>query len=295
MLCVRFLLYLQQAYLGVPSTASSNLVTIPSVTIYFLAKTIDHCLLHPTLTDAAILSGLDLSIKHNVATACVKPSSVPFAVSHLGAAQSAAQHTVKICPVVGFPHGTSLTSTKLAEAGLLLAITGPGAEFDMVVNVGKIRQLNELITVNSCTLKVIFENDYLHAQLPASDCADAITRLCTICCDAGVAFTNTSTGYGFVKDPKTGAYGYVGARMGDLRRMVEECSPRGVQVKAAGGVRTLDDLLKVIAIGVTRVILEEVRRRGIPEGPEGGVEVVVDLSLVELVPSAYEFLMYYLA
>ena len=125
-------------------------------------------------------------------------------------------------------------------------------------------------------------------SLSEGECTSIITRLCEICCDVGVAFAKTSTGYGFVKDMETGMYGYVGARMKDLKLMVSICQPRGVQVKAAGGVRSLDDLLRVRAIGVTRVgatatkeILEEARRRGIPEGPEGpegGVTLEVDVA-----------------
>lgn len=166
----------------------------------------------------------------------------------------------------------------------------------MVINTGKalsgewgyirdeVRAVNELVVGKGCTLKVIFENDYYMA-LSEGECTEIISRLCEICCDVGVAFTKTSTGYGFVKDAKTGAYGYVGARMRDLKLMVGICAPRGVQVKAAGGVRNLDDLLLVRAVGVTRVgatatkeILEEARKRGIPEGPEGGMTLNVDVG-----------------
>jgi deoxyribose-phosphate aldolase len=109
-------------------------------------------------------------------------------------------------------------------------------------------------------LKVILENDYLQD--------DALkVRLCHICSECAVAFVKTSTGYGFVKRAD-GSYTYAGATDHDLALMRRECVP-SVQLKAAGGVRTLDDVLRVRALGVTRVgatateaILAEARKRG---------------------------------
>ena len=95
-----------------------------------------------------------------------------------------------------------------------------------------------------------------------------IIKLCEICSDIGVAFIKTSTGYGFVKQ-SSGEYNYKGATTPHLEIMRKHSKPE-VQIKAAGGVRTLDDLLRVRALGVTRVgatatvaILEEAKRRGI--------------------------------
>jgi deoxyribose-phosphate aldolase len=141
----------------------------------------------------------------------------------------------------------------------------------MVVNIGKvlggdwgyvsdeIKAVNETVVRDGAILKVIFENDYL---------GDAhIIRLCEICSEHAVAFVKTSTGYGFVKQPN-GFYSYAGATDHALRLMRAHCAP-GVQVKAAGGVRTLDDLLRVRGLGVTRIgatatksILEEAKERG---------------------------------
>ena len=111
-------------------------------------------------------------------------------------------------------------------------------------------------------VKVIFENDFLTPS--------EITTLCAICTSVGVAFVKTSTGFGFVKQ-ENGMYSYKGATVEDLRLMRERCGP-AVQIKAAGGVRTLDEFLEVIALAVTRVgasatveILEEARRRGVTE------------------------------
>jgi deoxyribose-phosphate aldolase len=92
-----------------------------------------------------------------------------------------------------------------------------------------------------------------------------------------VAFIKTSTGYGFVKQGN-GMYAYQGASLPHLKLMRQHC-PASVQIKAAGGVRTLDDLLLVRSIGVSRIgatatqaILEEAKKRGIGDTP---TEVVI--------------------
>jgi deoxyribose-phosphate aldolase len=228
-----------------------------------LSKMIDHSLLHPTMTDKVIAAGCELARTYDAATACVKPYAIPLAKSILAGSD------VGICGVIAFPHGNSITAIKLLEAGA--AVEAGAAEIDMVINIGKalggdwayvseeIRVINELVVSSGAILKVIFENDYLE---------DAhITRLCEICSEHAVAFVKTSTGYGFVKQPN-GFYSYSGASDHALRLMRAHSDP-GVQVKAAGGVRTLDDLLRVRALGVTRIgatatkeILEDAKKRG---------------------------------
>jgi deoxyribose-phosphate aldolase len=105
-----------------------------------------------------------------------------------------------------------------------------------------------------------------------------IIKLCEICNRVRVAFIKTSTGYGFVKKAN-GDYNYKGATLQHLKLMREH-TDKTVQIKAAGGVRTLDDLLKVRALGVTRVgatattvMLEEAKKRGI-----GAERVDVEVS-----------------
>jgi deoxyribose-phosphate aldolase len=245
--------------------ANSNTIT---VTLQQIAKMIDHSLLHPTMTDAEVLEGLQISKKYNVATACIKPYSIPMAKRELEGTD------VKICPVIGFPHGNSTTEVKIFEA--TAAARAGGKEIDMVINIGKalggdweyvsdeIKQINDAVTQNGAVLKVIFENDYLKDQ--------HIVRLCKICSDIDVAFVKTSTGYGFVKQAN-GMYTYKGATVPNLQLMKEKSKP-GVQIKAAGGVRTLDDLLHVMSLGVTRIgatatvaIMEEAVKRGITDKP----------------------------
>ncbi|OJJ30441.1 hypothetical protein ASPWEDRAFT_46021 [Aspergillus wentii DTO 134E9] len=244
---------------------AANTIT---VTLPQLAKMIDHSLLHPTMTDADILAGLKICREAHVATACVKPYLIPLAKKELAGTD------VLVCPVIGFPHGNSTTEIKVIEA--TAAAKAGGAEIDMVVNVGKvlggdweyvtdeIRQINEAVTANGAILKVIFENDYLKLE--------HIARLCEICTQLNVAFVKTSTGYGFVKQAD-GSYNYKGATIKALKLMREKSGSK-VQIKAAGGVRTLDDLLHVMSLGVTRIgatatiaILEDAKCRGIGNEP----------------------------
>lgn len=239
-----------------------------TVTLSQLAKMIDHSLLHPTMTDKDILSGLAIAKKYEVATACVKPYLIPLAKEAL------AGSSVKVCPVIGFPHGNSTTEVKVFEAEQ--AAKAGGDEIDMVVNVGKvlggewqyvedeIRAINDVVVSNGAILKVIFENDYLRDEY--------IVRLCKICTSLKVAFVKTSTGYGFVKQTD-GQYNYKGATVPHLKLMRESSGP-DVDIKAAGGVRTLDGLLHVMSLGTTRIgatataaILEDAVARGIGSEP----------------------------
>lgn len=238
------------------------------VTLTDLSKMIDHSLLHPTMTDEDIRKGCELARRYNVATACVKPYAIAMASEILSGS------TVAVCPVIGFPHGNSSTRNKVMEAQE--AAKAGGSEIDMVINIGKalggdwayvrdeIKAINDVVVANGAILKVIFETDYLKDT--------HIIKLCEICSAVGVAFVKTSTGYGFVKQDN-GMYAYQGATLPHLKLMRQHC-PASVQIKAAGGVRTLDDLLLVRSIGVSRigatatqVILEDAKKRGIGDTP----------------------------
>ena len=228
-----------------------------------LAKMIDHSLLHPTLTDEEIVAGCTLAKHYDVATACVKPYAIQLARRVLEGSG------VGICAVVAFPHGNSTTAIKTKEAEE--AVLSGAGEIDMVVNIGRvlggdwdyvsaeIGAVNTVVTGHHALLKVIFENDYLEDP--------QIVRLCELCAERNVAFVKTSTGYGFVKQPN-GMYAYQGAIDRHLRLMREHC-PARLAIKAAGGIRSLDDLLRVRRLGVSRIgatatgnILEEARKRG---------------------------------
>ena len=245
-----------------------------SPTVLEIAKMIDHSLLHPTMTDKDVAEGLLLGRDCQCATTCIKPYHVPMAKELL------AGSGVGVCSVIGFPHGNSHTRIKVAETEL--AIEEGASEIDMVVNNGKVvgsdwdyvktelAAINEAGVAKGAILKVIFENDFLQEE--------QILRLCDICTELEIAFVKTSTGYGFVKQP-SGDYSYQGATLEHLKLMRERCGPK-VQVKAAGAVRTLDGLLQMRELGVTRIgatatmaILQEAVKRGfagpIPKGIAG--------------------------
>ncbi|KAK7754401.1 hypothetical protein SLS62_003694 [Diatrype stigma] len=264
------------------TSVGTMMVSLPQI-----AKVIDHSLLHPTLTDAQIRDGLMLAKKHKVATACIKPYSIPLAKEILEGSD------VLVCAVIGFPHGNSTTFIKVLEAEE--AAKEGAREIDMVVNVGKvlsgewayvadeIRAVNEAVVQHGAVLKVIFENDFV-AAADDPDGEQRVVRLCQICTELSVAFVKTSTGYGFVKVPDgSGYYTYRGATIPHLRLMLRNVGA-GVQVKAAGGIRTLDELLYVMWLGVTRIgatataeILKEASRRGIKQEPvEVPIPAIVD-------------------
>lgn len=221
-------------------------------TYHDIAKMIDHSLLQPALTDEQLVAGCRLAADYNVASVCIKPYFVN------GAADMLAGSSVKVGTTIGFPHGGHTTAVKVSEAED--ALHNGAEELDMVVNVGKvlsgdwdfvrtdIRAINDMVHAENEILKVIFENCYLED-------AHKI-RLCEICGEIGVNFVKTSTGYGTS-----------GATIEDLKLMRQH-SPPHVQIKAAGGVRSLDKLLEVRALGVTRIgatrtadILDECKRR----------------------------------
>ena len=232
-------------------------------TVKELAKMIDHSLLHPTMTDDRLKQECRIAKKYDVASVCIKPYAVREAGQWLRGSD------VRVCTVIGFPHGSSAIEIKVYETQK--GANDGATEFDMVINIGKVLQQDwryierEIAAVHACVLsqtailKVIFENDFLTDD-------KLKIRLCQICSEQRVAFIKTSTGYGFVKGADD-RYSYAGATEHDLMLMRKHAAP-GVQIKAAGGIRTLDDLLKVRSWGVTRVgatataaILEEAKRR----------------------------------
>lgn len=228
-----------------------------------LAKMIDHSLLHPTMNDQTLKQECEVARKYNVASVCIKPYAVKEAVKWLEGSD------VEVGTVIGFPHGNSKPEIKVEETRQ--ACEDGATEIDMVVNIGKvlsedwefvadeIKKVADETHKHDAILKVIFENDFL-------DDDNHKIKLCEICAENGADFVKTSTGYGFVKG-SDGNYSYKGATDHDLKLMRNH-SPSHIQVKAAGGVRTLDDLLKVRDLGVTRVgatatimILEEAKKR----------------------------------
>ncbi len=228
-----------------------------------VAGMIDHSLLHPALTDEQLAEGCRLAARYQVASVCVKPYAVRMARRLLRGTG------VLVGTVVGFPHGSNSVDSKRYEAEI--ACRDGATEIDMVVNVGKVlsgdwayvrKDIKAVVDTAhrmGSIVKVIFETDFLKDDKTK-------VELCRVCDRLGAEFIKTSTGYSFIKGPD-GKYYYKGATEKDLKLMKKHVSPK-VKVKASGGVRDLDTLLRCRALGAERVgatetkaILEEYLKR----------------------------------
>ena len=226
-------------------------LTPEDVTYRQVAKAIDHSLLRPELTLTDVEKGCDLAARYLVASVCVRPADVVLAARLLNGSE------VAVGTVVGFPHGSHTTATKVFEASQALA--DGASELDMVINIGWLcsgedkmveEEIRAVVDAASgkALVKVILENAYLNEEqkVKGSKMTEA----------AGADFVKTSTGFA----PS-------GATIEDLQLMRASVSD-AVQVKAAGGVRSLDSLLEVMSVGVTRAgatrtaeILDDYRAR----------------------------------
>lgn len=205
-----------------------------TVTVAEIAATIDHAILKPELTRAEVDEQLALVARYGVFSACVRPSDVSHAFEVLEGSG------VAVCAVIGFPHGTTSTQTKVAEA--TEALDNGASELDMVLNIGRLRSglvddveddiRAVVMAAGEHVVKVILETAYLTEAEIVAGC-EASER-------AGAAFVKTSTGF---------AGG--GATIEHLRLMRASVGD-AVQVKASGGVRGLDTLLEMRELGVTR-------------------------------------------
>ena len=207
------------------------------LTVADIAKMVDHSLLRPTLTDEEFEEGVELVRKYRCATVMVAPYDVPKAVARLK------DTDIQVSTVVDFPHGSNLTVSKVFEAER--AMDNGAAHLDMVIAISRvvtghydyieqdIRAVVEAGHARNVPVKVIFETCYLTPEM--------IVAACKVSDRAGADFVKTSTGYG----PS-------GATLEVVRLMRASCSPR-VQVKPAGGIRTLDDVLLYRQAGATMI------------------------------------------
>ena len=207
-----------------------------SLTPADIASMLDHSTLQPYLTEDDIRHGAEVALKYHTASMCARPCDVPIMAELLKGSG------VKVCTVIGFPHGAHETAVKVAEARLALA---EGCEeLDMVINIGRmirsdeayvreeIRQICELAHAAGAIVKVIIETCYLtDAQKK---------RACELSEEAGADFVKTSTGYGSK-----------GCTIEDLRLMRAAVSDR-VRVKGSGGIRDLDTVLAAREAGASR-------------------------------------------
>jgi deoxyribose-phosphate aldolase len=238
--------------------------SIDTLTEREIAKTIDHSLLRPELDDAFVEDGCRLAATYDVASVCVRPVDVRRAAAILAGTD------VKVGTVIGFPHGSSTTATKVYEAHG--ALEDGATELDMVIDIGALKSgrdrdvqadiaaVVEAAHAGGAIVKVIFENHYL------TD--DEIVRACRLTEAAGAEFVKTSTGFA--------ASGATHEHLALRRRSVSD----HVQVKAAGGVRTLDALIEVMNLGTTRIgatattaIIDDSRARKAGRAPLAGPAV----------------------
>lgn len=230
---------------------TASILNSQTITYAQLAKTIDHSLLKPELTEADVIAGCELAKRYHVASVCAKPCHVKLAAKLLAGSD------VAIGTVVGFPHGNSATATKVFEAKQAMA--DGATELDMVINIGELRsghadvvraEIQAIVEAAhpKAIVKVIMENAYLTH--------DEKVLGCQLAEEAGADFVKTSTGFA-----------PTGATVEDIALMRATVGPH-VRVKAAHGVRTLDQLLAMIDAGATRsgatataAILDEFKRR----------------------------------
>lgn len=198
-------------------------------------KFIDHTLLKADATILSIETLCNEAIEHNFASVCVNPAHVAYCSEKLRGTD------VKVCTVVGFPLGATTTSTKVAETSQ--AIIDGASEIDMVINIGALKSRDNDFVENDIrqvvkaakgsTVKVIIETCLLTEEEKVLACQLSVA--------AGAHFVKTSTGFG------TG-----GATVDDVKLMANTVVDKCL-VKASGGVKTLEDMEKMIAAGASRI------------------------------------------
>ncbi len=222
-----------------------------NLTFEKIAKMIDHAMLKPETTRDEVEKGCVMALKYNIASVCVKGCDISMCASILKAS------SVKVCGVVGFPHGSSSSRVKLYEAQE--ALSQGANELDMVLNIARVKQADYSYIVNEIKdvlclcrgsgvlLKLIFENCLLER--------DEIISLCKIASHTGVDFVKTSTGFSVC-----------GARTEDVALM-RDYTKDTIGIKAAGGIKTLEDVIKFYNAGASRIgtsstekIMEQAKR-----------------------------------
>lgn len=204
-----------------------------------LAKVFDHAILRPDQTTEDVIKGCELAKKYDLASVCVKPCDIAQAAELLQGTD------VMVGTVISFPHGNSSTAAKVAES--LQAIEDGAIELDVVLNIGHLRsglykqveqELSEIITKSKekkpeVSFKIIFETAYLTNE--------QIVKACEISQAAGAHFVKTSTGFA----PAGATYEHI--------KLMRESVPSNMEVKASGGIKTLDQVLKFLELGATRI------------------------------------------
>lgn len=229
-----------------------------------IAQMLDHSTLQPYLTQEDIRKGCEIALRYHTASVCARPGDMKLVAELLKGSG------VRVCTVIGFPHGNHLPKIKLMEAQA--ALDDGCVELDMVQNVGRllagedayvqdeIRAICDLAHSRGARVKVILETCYLNEEQKV--------RACKLAAAAGADWVKTSTGYG------SG-----GCTVEDVRLM-RQSVPAACQVKGSGGIRDLAMVLALRAAGATRCgvsatekIMAEAEKRAaegmLQDAPEG--------------------------
>ncbi len=198
-------------------------------------KLIDHTVLKQNATKQDIIKLCDEAKQFDFASVCVNPTWVKTAYTKLK------DTDVKVCTVIGFPLGASTTSTKAFETKD--AIENGATEIDMVINVGELKDNNDEYVYED--IKAVVQAAKPHiVKVIIETCLltdEEKVRVCELAVKAGAHFVKTSTGF------STG-----GATVTDVKLMKATVGDKA-EVKASGGVRTPDDLEKMVEAGATRI------------------------------------------
>lgn len=202
-----------------------------------ISRYLDAALLKPSMNRNEILEGLDLCLRYNTRTACVRPCDIAVAKRHLSGSE------VGVCVVLGFPHGDQLTISKADEAKRYIDLGVD--EIDMVANYGWARSglwdevrhdigsVAEVTRSAKIALKVIFETSQITAE--------TVRGLVEASVSGGAQFVKTSTGF-------TGE----GASEEVVRIMLETAAGR-IKVKPSGGIRTAEQARTFLEMGAHRL------------------------------------------
>ncbi|MDD3049034.1 MAG: deoxyribose-phosphate aldolase [Bacilli bacterium] len=198
-------------------------------------KLIDHTLLKADATKEAITKLCDEAKQYDFASVCVNSGWVSYCKEQLAGSD------VKVCSVVGFPLGAMCSRAKAFETQCV--IEDGGDEIDMVMNIGALKDKNYDLVLNDIKavvaaakghcVKVILETCLLSSE--------EISKACKLCVEAKATFVKTSTGFSTR-----------GATLEDVKIMKAAVGDKAL-IKAAGGVRSLDDMKAMVAAGASRI------------------------------------------
>lgn len=199
-----------------------------------LAGKIDHTLLGQEATLEKVKEVVEFALEYETASVCVSPDRLRLVSEMLK------NSSVLACTVIGFPHGTQTTVAKVAEA--VEAVENGADELDMVINVGHLKDGNDDYVKEEIQAVVEAADKVVKVIIEASVLTDdEKVRACRLAEEAGADFVKTSTGY---------AGG--GATTADVELMRKTVS-NSLQVKASGGIRTLEECLKMLEAGADRI------------------------------------------